>query len=53
VLELLRELNREGRTVCIITHDRELASSLPRRVEMRDGLIELDTGSTGPRREAP
>jgi len=43
VMKLLRELNAEGRTVCVITHDRDLAASLPRRVEMRDGLVELDT----------
>jgi len=40
VLELLRELHAEGRTILIITHDRELAASLPRRVSMRDGSIE-------------
>ena len=40
VMELLRELHAEGRTILIITHDRELAASLPRRVSMRDGSIE-------------
>jgi putative ABC transport system ATP-binding protein len=40
VMELLRELHAEGRTILIITHDRELAASLPRRVLMRDGSIE-------------
>jgi putative ABC transport system ATP-binding protein len=40
VLDLLRELHAEGRTILIITHDRELAASLPRRVSMRDGSIE-------------
>ncbi|MGZ7036288.1 MAG: ABC transporter ATP-binding protein [Ilumatobacteraceae bacterium] len=40
VMDLLRELHAEGRTILIITHDRELASSLPRRVLMRDGAIE-------------
>ncbi len=44
VLELLRELNAEGSTIVIITHDHGIAASLPRRVELRDGLIELDTG---------
>ncbi len=43
VMDLLRQLNAAGRTVCVITHDRELAASLPRRVEVRDGLIEADT----------
>ena len=39
-MDLLRELHAEGRTILIITHDRELAASLPRRVSMRDGAIE-------------
>ena len=43
VVSLLRELNRAGTTVVVITHERDLAESLPRRVELRDGLVELDT----------
>ncbi|MFI9814113.1 ABC transporter ATP-binding protein [Saccharothrix variisporea] len=39
VLELLRELNRDGTTVVIITHDRDVAAAAPRRVEVRDGVI--------------
>ena len=45
VLDLLRELNAEGSTIVIITHDHDIAASLPRRVELRDGLVELDTGA--------
>jgi putative ABC transport system ATP-binding protein len=44
VLALLRELHGEGTTIVVITHDRELAGSLPRRIELRDGLVERDTG---------
>jgi putative ABC transport system ATP-binding protein len=40
VLELIRELHAEGRTIVIITHDRDLAASLPRRIGVRDGAIE-------------
>jgi len=42
IIELLRELNRDGATLVIITHDRELAEALPRRVEVRDGAIIRD-----------
>ncbi|CAB4898536.1 unannotated protein [freshwater metagenome] len=42
VMDLIRELHLEGRTILIITHDRELAASLPRRISMRDGLVESD-----------
>jgi putative ABC transport system ATP-binding protein len=48
VVDLLRELNGDGTTVVVITHDRELAASLPRRVELRDGLVETDTAFVEP-----
>jgi putative ABC transport system ATP-binding protein len=43
VMDLLRELNGAGTTVCVITHDREIADRLPRRVRMRDGLVVADS----------
>jgi putative ABC transport system ATP-binding protein len=39
ILELLRALNSQGTTVLVITHDREIAATLPRRVELRDGRL--------------
>jgi putative ABC transport system ATP-binding protein len=42
ILALLRELNAQGTTIAVITHDRELAAALPRRIAMRDGVIETD-----------
>jgi putative ABC transport system ATP-binding protein len=47
VMDLIRELHTEGRTIVIITHDRDLADSLPRQVSVRDGRIEtLDAVAT-------
>jgi putative ABC transport system ATP-binding protein len=42
VLALLRELNAEGTTVVVITHDRDVAGALPRCVHLRDGRVEDD-----------
>ena len=45
IMEVLRELNSEGTTVVVITHNHEIAKSLPRRIEMRDGRIVRDARS--------
>jgi putative ABC transport system ATP-binding protein len=39
ILALLRELNDDGTTIAVITHDRDLAAELPRRVELLDGRV--------------
>jgi putative ABC transport system ATP-binding protein len=39
VMDLLWELHAAGTTVLVITHDREIAASLPRQVRMRDGAV--------------
>jgi putative ABC transport system ATP-binding protein len=39
ILALLQELHAEGTTILVITHDRELAEAMPRRVEIRDGMV--------------
>jgi putative ABC transport system ATP-binding protein len=45
ILELINELNAEGATIVVITHDRELAARLPRQIEMLDGRIVADSGA--------
>ncbi|MGW2039884.1 ABC transporter ATP-binding protein [Streptomyces virginiae] len=42
VMELLHELNRDGATIAVITHDNEIAASLPRQVRIRDGQVVAD-----------
>jgi putative ABC transport system ATP-binding protein len=39
VLELLESLNASGATIAVITHGRDIAACLSRRVSMRDGRI--------------
>ncbi len=43
ILELLEQLNAQGATIIVITHDRGIADQLPRQVQMRDGQIVSDT----------
>jgi putative ABC transport system ATP-binding protein len=43
ILDLLGELNRQdGTTLIVITHEREVAARLARRIELRDGRIERE-----------
>jgi putative ABC transport system ATP-binding protein len=39
MFELLGRLNREGKTILFVTHDRDLAARAPRVVEIRDGRV--------------
>jgi putative ABC transport system ATP-binding protein len=43
ILSLLEELNEQGATILVITHEREIAERLPRQIEMLDGRIVADT----------
>jgi putative ABC transport system ATP-binding protein len=47
VLDLLVQLNQEGTTIAVITHDRDIAAHLPRRIEIRDGRIVTDNDGWG------
>jgi putative ABC transport system ATP-binding protein len=43
ILEVLRELHADGTTILVITHDRDVAAAMNRRIEIRDGRIIRDT----------
>jgi putative ABC transport system ATP-binding protein len=42
ILDLLRELHRDGTTIVVITHDLDVATAMDRRIEIRDGRIRSD-----------
>jgi putative ABC transport system ATP-binding protein len=42
VLAVLDRLNRDGRTIVVITHEDHVVRHARRRVEMRDGLVIVD-----------
>ena len=44
LIALLSELHAaDGTTIVVITHDRDVAAMLPRRIDIRDGRIERDS----------
>ena len=42
IMRLLWELNSRGSTLVVVTHDHEIAASLPRQIEVRDGQVTRD-----------
>ncbi len=45
IIALLKDLNRDGTTIAVVTHNHELAAAMHRRIELKDGRIEKDTGA--------
>jgi putative ABC transport system ATP-binding protein len=44
IMALVRELNADGATIIMITHDAGLAAQLPRQIRVLDGQVVSDTG---------
>ena len=47
VLEMLKELHAEGKTVVLITHDNKIAHEADRIVRIKDGKIVFDSATDG------
>jgi len=47
IVALLEELNADGITLVVITHNPDIAARFPRQVALRDGLIEADSALAG------
>ncbi len=45
VLDLFRDLHRQGNTIIIVTHDLSIAATAQRQVEIMDGLINVEAAA--------
>ncbi len=53
VMELLRDLHREGATICMVTHDPRFARFADRTIHLFDGQIVEEEAESFSRKEAP
>ena len=44
VMDLFQDLNKEGKTIVLITHDLDIASKAKRRITLKDGKVVNDDG---------
>jgi putative ABC transport system ATP-binding protein len=47
VMELLRDLHRNGATICMVTHDERYANFAERNIHLFDGRIVDETREVG------
>ena len=50
IMHLMQDLNRQGITVVVITHEDEVAAYASRQIHFRDGRIESDSAHPDLRR---
>lgn len=53
VLDFLKQLNEEGNTIVLITHDHSIAQEANRVISLKDGKIDFDGSSEEYRRNRP
>jgi putative ABC transport system ATP-binding protein len=44
LIVLLQQLNRQGVTLVVVTHDPQVAAAAARQIQLRDGQVVADTG---------
>lgn len=52
IMDILKGLHNEGRTVILITHDNDIAAQAKRVIKIKDGKVESDSGQIVPWRSA-
>jgi putative ABC transport system ATP-binding protein len=52
ILALFDELNQEGRTLIMVTHEDDVAARAKRVIRLRDGLLQSDTPNAPEQRQA-
>ena len=48
IMDILKGLHKEGRTVILITHDNEIAAQAKRVIKIKDGKVKSDSGQIVP-----